>query len=687
MAVKSPVPYIVEPPGNVRWTYRGQPIPPALETKPGRAALAYRDNAPLKIAVCGTSVSEGTGPAGPFTNRWIYRFQTWLRGAFPTANVKGGVGYLPAFFEGGQPDAPNVVDLSANLGGASTASKYGTSGLGGRAYALSRGAALVYTQECTSFKVFFSRDQFSVNASVSIDGGTATTVTGLSNASLVGGFTWTSPALDPGVHTVRIATTDAAGFYSKVEGVHFYYRDETKGIWVIDATKNGATAYLPTMDTVPLQSLAVYAPDIVIAEYLTNDYLYGPAAYGATSYYTNLINWVNKLITAQGSKRFTLMFMINPETSATPVASHGQSYSMFAQVIKDVAASYANHATCRPIVIDWRDYMGPTVGGDLEGLWFDPAHLSLKGNAFVADLMAQALGMIGGGRVEPDLGVIRVPAEAGTVTSAPTGELALFARNIAGRIVPRFVDPDGLDTTIQPHIGERAVAQLSPGSGTAVGTIMEAMGTSYTAVVTGTAAAVATPTPASTNYLTSLRRSQFVTGTTATGIASIRQNVREAWRGNAASRGGFHFMCRIGHETRVPERTFVGLQEGEAAPTNVDPLTTTALSKVGLAHAASTGNWRLIHNAAGTAPTTIDLGASFAVDLTSVIEVHLFCEPNASVIFYRVVNRSTGAVASSSLAANLPVATTFMAMMAWAGNTTAATATLSVIKMYLESDL
>jgi hypothetical protein len=679
-------PYQIGADGALRWTRRGTSLPPPLASRPARAALANRDNAPFKVMVCGTSVSEGTGPPGPFTNRWIYRFQTFLRGAFPTAGVKGGVGYVPAYFEGGQPDAPTTVNLTANTGGTSVADKRPEHGLGGRAYGLKYGARVSWTYECTSARIFYSKSSFSTSGTVWIDGVQVATLSG-NNATAVSGFVWDSGQLEPGVHTVEVRA-GSDGFYIIVEGVHFHYRDETKGIWVIDSSKNGATAYLPTMNTSNMGSVTTYAPDVIVTEYMTNDYLYNNA--GTAAYYTDLTNWVNRAITAQGSKQFTMLFMINPQPNASPVATHGETWEAYCAVVRRVASDFAAHATMKPLVIDWRDYMGPTVAPDQGasglGLWFDPAHLSIKGNAFVSDLMATALGAIGGGKVEPDVSVIRIPAESGNVGASPAGELNLFARSHGGRIMPRFTDPIALDFTVQPHVGMNNIRFVAPASGTTAATVYSATGTSVTAVG-GTGATFANPTPASTNLLTSTRRVQMLTGATINTIISVRENVQHIWRGNAAGLGGFHFIARFGHEARVPERVFVGVQEGVAAPTNIDPLTATTLSKIGMAHSASTGNWRLIHHNAGTAPTTIDLGSSFPVDTTNLLELQLFCAPNGSTVGYRVSLLSSPAVTvSGTLSTNLPAATTFMSMMAWAVNTTAVTATLSIARLYLESD-
>ncbi|MCA9327194.1 hypothetical protein KDA14_01575, partial [Candidatus Saccharibacteria bacterium] len=181
----------------------------------------------------------------------------------------------------------------------------------------------------------------------------------------------------------------------------------------------------------------------------------------------------------------------------------------------------------------------------------------------------------------------------------------------------------------------------------------------------------------------------FSTGTTAGTVASNRQSVLQVWRGNAAGLGGFFYTIRFGTDTLATgNRAFIGLSSSVAAPTNIDPTTTgTGISRIGMAINASTGNWNVVNNISGTAPTVTNLGASFPVDTTSLYELVMFSAPNGSSIGWRVTNISTGAQTSGSMTTNIPNNTTFLAPQHWiTNNTTGAAAIIDFSGWYLESD-
>lgn len=269
-------------------------------------------------------------------------------------------------------------------------------------------------------------------------------------------------------------------------------------------------------------------------------------------------------------------------------------------------------------------------------------------------------------------------------TSPSAGNLRIYAKDIAGRVMPKWIGPAGVDTPFQASLGFNRVSWCSPAGGTTLTTFISCIGSSFTN--TGTAA---NPTPTATNLLTSTRRATFSTGTTIGTVASNRQSVLQVWRGNAAGVGGFFYTIRFGTSTLVTgNRAFVGLSSSVAAPTNIDPLVTgTGISRIGMAINANTGNWSVVNNNSGTAPTVNNLGTSFPIDTMSLYELVLFCAPNGSSIGWRVTNLSTGAQTSGSMTTNIPTNTTFLAPQHWiTNNTTGAAAILDFGGWYLESD-
>jgi hypothetical protein len=273
-----------------------------------------------------------------------------------------------------------------------------------------------------------------------------------------------------------------------------------------------------------------------------------------------------------------------------------------------------------------------------------------------------------------------------TDPAAPAaGQLNIYAKNIAGRIMPKWIGPSGVDTPFQANLGFNRVSMMMPAGGTTATTFVGGLGSTFTNVVT----TAANPTPTTASLLTSTRRATFSTGTTLNTITSHRQSTLQVTRGNSSNIGGFFYTIRFGTSvTPAGNRVFVGLSDSVAAPANLDPLVTgTGIGRVGMAINANTGNWSFVHNVSGTAPTVYNLGASFPVDNTSLYELILFSKPNDTVISYRVKNLATGAeLASTTLSTNIPANTTYLAPQFWMVNVAAAIATFDFGGWYLESD-
>lgn len=265
--------------------------------------------------------------------------------------------------------------------------------------------------------------------------------------------------------------------------------------------------------------------------------------------------------------------------------------------------------------------------------------------------------------------------------SAPSaGNLIVYTKDIAGRQIPKWIGPSGVDTPFQPNIMFNNVSVIGPGGGTTVGVL----GCTVTSVGT-----ISNPNIASTNLKTQTRRIVNTSAAGAGSLASTRVSSLECWRGNAAGLGGFFVVARFGQTTlQTGMRMFVGLTDtATTAPTNIDPTTSTTPGKIGMAINASTGNWNLVHNITGTAPTVIALGGSYPVDTTSLYEMVLFAKPNDTVITYRITNLSTTAQTSGTLSTNLPATTTPLGRTCWAtNNATAAAVVWDLSRFSLESD-
>ncbi len=115
-------------------------------------------------------------------------------------------------------------------------------------------------------------------------------------------------------------------------------------------------------------------------------------------------------------------------------------------------------------------------------------------------------------------------------------------------------------------------------------------------------------------------------------------------------------------------------------------MTSTAVAKLGLALNVNTGNWKLVE-CSGAAVTATDLGASFPINTTDMMELVMFCAPGGTSISYRVTNMTTGATVSGTMNTNIPGATVYMTPLAsLSNNATASAVKWSHKVIYLETD-
>lgn len=278
--------------------------------------------------------------------------------------------------------------------------------------------------------------------------------------------------------------------------------------------------------------------------------------------------------------------------------------------------------------------------------------------------------------------------------------LVLYGKQIGGRNLPKWMEPSGLDNVIQPHLGFNTWGLWVPGAGvlstsnatSPAGAVIWAQGSVPVIYgVHGTSPTGLTQaTPASTNILTQSRRTSMATGTGASGNGCFAiGNTLQFWRGNAAGLGGFFFMCRFAVPVwTTSTRVFVGLYNSVTVPSATLDYTTDTTAKVGMAISANTGNWRIASNPAATAPTLVDLGASFvAASTTNVYELVLFCKPFDTVVTYRVNILGTTTFATGSIAnAALPSQTLFLTPRVHLTNNAAANTQLDFMKLYVETD-
>lgn len=276
---------------------------------------------------------------------------------------------------------------------------------------------------------------------------------------------------------------------------------------------------------------------------------------------------------------------------------------------------------------------------------------------------------------------------AGLTPTAPAADtVKLFARK-AGRMLPAFIGPSGLETAIQPHMGRNKIGYWnSPGNST---TLPGVFGMSApTAQGTVTARNVAT-----TNIATRVRRLGYVSAATAAGLCGHYSTVAQYTVGDGAGLGGFYFETTIVPSSAAAVaggRMFIGFSTSVAAPTNVEPSTLT--NAFGIAKLSSSQNLHVVYGGSA-AQTPIDLGSDFPADSLTVdaYDIVLFCPPSSSDVHWQVRRLGTAFIAQGVIANSdstvLPPASTLLAHRIWrTNNATAAAVAIDISNVYIETD-
>lgn len=276
------------------------------------------------------------------------------------------------------------------------------------------------------------------------------------------------------------------------------------------------------------------------------------------------------------------------------------------------------------------------------------------------------------------------PDWTSTSPTIPTTGVTPFTRYRAGRRLPAFMPPSGLDSPLQPGMAFNKIGfATAPGVGNGLPTLLGLA--SATTVGTATARAVAT-----TNFMSQTKRLGIVSAATAGSQASWRIAAAAYFTSTTAGMGGFYFVLRFCNDTiaSTGDRLFMGMSAGSGALANVDP--STLINSCGMGcDAGDTGNWQFMtNNGAGTATKT-DLGANFAKSsLTNVYELRMFIKPGATQLWWSADRLdTTGALVEGTEVTKQPAVNALMSanLSKW-NNATAAACAFAFISLYVETD-
>jgi hypothetical protein len=299
----------------------------------------------------------------------------------------------------------------------------------------------------------------------------------------------------------------------------------------------------------------------------------------------------------------------------------------------------------------------------------------------------------GAANVEIDNGDICLVVGTAPVTP-PAANVKLFAKSLAGRILPASVGPSGLDAALQPSTWRQKIARWNPPGSTATLPAVDGFN-APTALGTATLRTVAT-----TNLVSRTRRMGYVSAATAAGFAGHFSASAQFTTGDGAGLGGFFYSCRFAASDAAAVagvREFVGLTSSVATPTNVEA--STLLNCIGVAQLSTDTTQMYLVYGGSAAQTAIALGTNFppmtAAGATNGVlyDLTLFAAPSSNgVIGYRLERVGTAFVAEGTLTPGTPglqtpLNTTLLAHRAWrCNNATALACGLDILNVYIETD-
>ncbi|GIV43978.1 MAG: hypothetical protein KatS3mg035_1101 [Bacteroidia bacterium] len=274
----------------------------------------------------------------------------------------------------------------------------------------------------------------------------------------------------------------------------------------------------------------------------------------------------------------------------------------------------------------------------------------------------------------------------GVAPTTPISGGTLFVLDKAGRSMFAQTCTNNLKYSFQPSLHGNKIAYWNPPGNAA--TIPGVFGMPNLRA-NGT---VTTRSVSTTNLLTRTKRLALVSSSATGSFAGYRAPSRQYTIGDGSGLGGFMYVIRFGvSDARTANtRTFIGLRDTTAAPTNVEPSTLT--NCIGVGNGAANNNF-FIYYGGSVAQTPIDLGANFPCNTNSqdLYEFVLFASPNKNnEVGYQVIRLNTGHVASGVLTGTpgvaLPSSTTLLAQNDFrTNNTSTGTVSLDYVFIYIET--
>jgi len=269
--------------------------------------------------------------------------------------------------------------------------------------------------------------------------------------------------------------------------------------------------------------------------------------------------------------------------------------------------------------------------------------------------------------------------------ASSTGTGLFYFKDVASRIVPKWVGPTGLDTVAQPALFGNNIALWVPNTST---TVSVNIGTPWTARNSGTSAAQSTPAITNASLYASMKRALFGTGTTSTGSSGTQSGAALAMIGSTGI-GGFFAFFRFGMDPtnfRTDNRILVGMTALNGAIT-AEP--SAINNTIAFGKDSTDTNYQIIQRDA-SAVTKTDVGRACTSE--DVIDFYIFATGTGNVTVRAVRQTSAG---PSVLVDNLDISSSYLppnsqVLYAHAqiqATTGAAAAGLGLNRIYVETDI
>lgn len=282
---------------------------------------------------------------------------------------------------------------------------------------------------------------------------------------------------------------------------------------------------------------------------------------------------------------------------------------------------------------------------------------------------------------------------ASTPATPAADKLKMYVKTYAGRTIPHWIGPSGVDTAFQSALATNRVVMFIPqtgstGTGGNFGAVWTSNGTASHPTPSSTA-------PAAVNQMKRTRYANVVTTTNQQlGPRFNAASEQMFWRGNAAGLGGFFFYTRFIVELYPAStvRLFAGL--ASTVSTSVAISDTVLANTCGLWHdttdpSSGAGALNFVTKD-GTTATKQQITLANALAAGNAYDFTMFCAPNGSTISWRLVDLRNNVTYANSTSTTLPVATSFMQpqvqMSNGTANITVTTTAIGICSIYVESD-